>query len=145
MRPSHACYTLISQFEGFSSRIYRCPAGYDTVGYGHRVRMGECYGGGITHEEAYDLLRRDAAIAADAVHRLIHATLNQSQYDALVSFTFNVGAGALQRSTLRQVLLRGEMARAPDEFRRWVFAGGRKLSGLVQRREAEIATFRRVV
>jgi lysozyme len=113
----------------------------NTIGYGHVVRIHEKFLNPITEEEAYLLLRQDVAHAAAAVRRLIPVPLNQPRYDALVSFTFNVGAGALQRSTLRQVLLREEYHAAPPEFRRWVYAGGRKMAGLIRRREAEIAVF----
>lgn len=73
--------------------------------------------------------------------RLIQVPLNDNQFDALVSFTFNLGAGALQRSTLRRRVNREEHEVVPAEFRRWVWAGGRKLKGLVWRREAEAARY----
>lgn len=141
MRPSHNAYDLIARFEGFSAKIYRCPAGYETIGYGHQIKKGEIYAGGISRDSAYDLLRHDVRNAACAVTRLLPIELTQARYDALISFTFNLGAGVLQRSTLRQVLLRKEFALAPDEFRRWVYARGLKLKGLQHRREAEIALF----
>ena len=141
MRPSHLCYGLIQRFEGFSTEIYRCVAGCETIGYGHRLKKGEAYPDGITADIAYELLRQDVSDAARAVERLLPLPLNQFQHDALVSFTFNLGAGVLQRSTLRQVIIRKEFTLAPDEFRKWVYAGGRKLSGLMHRREAEIAVF----
>ena len=79
----------------------------------------------------------DLVMAERAVLRLIQARLADDQFDAMVSFTFNLGAGALQRSTLRRKINREEHAAVPAEFRRWVWAGGRKLKGLVMRREAE--------
>jgi GH24 family phage-related lysozyme (muramidase) len=72
------------------------------------------------------------------VLRLIQVPLDDGQFDALVSFTFNLGAGALQRSTLRRKVTREEHEKAPAEFRRWVWADGHKLAGLVRRRETEI-------
>ena len=76
-------------------------------------------------------------IAERAVLRLIKVPLTDGQFDALVSFTFNLGSGALQRSTLRRKVNREEHEEVPAEFMRWVWAGGRKLKGLVRRREAE--------
>jgi GH24 family phage-related lysozyme (muramidase) len=130
---------LIKQFEGFSPAIYICPAGYPTIGYGHVVKPQERqqFASGITPEQAETLLRQDVQTAERAVLRLITVPLTDGQFDALVSFTFNLGAGALQRSTLRRRVNRGDHAGVPPEFRKWVWAGGRKLQGLVRRREAE--------
>jgi GH24 family phage-related lysozyme (muramidase) len=97
----------------------------------------ERFANGIGEDEAEDLLRRDAAIAERAVPRLITVPLTDGQFDALVSFVFNVGAGGLQRSTLRRKVNREEHALVPAEFMKWIWAGGRKLQGLVRRREAE--------
>ena len=130
---------LIKRFEGFSHTVYICPAGYPTIGYGHVVKPQEReqFAGGITTEQAEALLRQDVQTAERAVLRLITVPLTDGQFDALVSFTFNLGAGALQRSTLRRKVNRGDHAAVPAEFRKWVWAGGRKLQGLVRRREAE--------
>jgi lysozyme len=97
----------------------------------------EHFSGGITPEQAEALLRQDVQTAEQAVLRLITVPLTDGQFDALVSFTFNLGAGALQRSTLRRKVNRGDHAAVPAEFRKWVWAGGRKLQGLVRRRKAE--------
>lgn len=132
---------LIKRFEGFSAQLYDDAAGYATIGYGHLLQPGEDFSAGITRADADRLLRADVRIAQGAVLRLIDHPLTDGQYDALVSFTFNVGGGALQRSTLRRKINRGELAAAPAEFHRWVYAGGRRLRGLVRRREAEIACF----
>ena len=130
---------LIKRFEGFSPTIYICPAGWPTIGYGHVVQDHERkeFEHGIDEDIGEDLLRLDAGVAERAVLRLIHVPLADGQFDALTSFTFNLGAGALQRSTLRRKVNREEHARVPAEFRRWVWAGGRKLKGLMRRREAE--------
>lgn len=132
---------LIKRFEGFSATVYICPAGYPTIGYGHLVREAEQYEQGITEAEAEDLLRRDVHAAENAVLRLIDVPLTDGQFDALVSFTFNLGSGALQRSTLRRKLNRQEYASVAGEFGRWVWAGGHRLKGLVRRRRAERAVF----
>lgn len=135
---------LIKRFEGFSPTIYICPAGYPTIGYGHLVREHELdrYEQGITEQEAEVLLRRDVKVAERAVLRLIDVPLTDGQYDALVSFTFNLGAGALQRSTLRRKVNREEHADVPAQLMRWVWAGGRRLQGLIRRREAEVLLYR---
>lgn len=128
---------LIKRFEGFSRTVYFCPAGYPTIGYGHVVKDDEDFSSGVDEAQAEELLRQDAQIAERAVLRLIDVPLTDGQFDALVSFTYNLGGGALQRSTLRRKINREEHAEVPEQFMRWVWAGGRKLRGLVRRREAE--------
>ena len=132
---------LIKRFEGFSRTVYFCPAGYPTIGYGHVVKPHEDFSGGITQGEAEELLCLDAQIAERAVLRLITVPLTDGQFDALVSFTYNLGSGALQRSTLRRVINRKNHHNVPAQFMRWVWAGGRKLRGLVRRREAEATLY----
>ena len=130
---------LIKRFEGFSKTIYTCPAGYPTIGYGHLVKPNEAesFADGVLKDEATDLLRQDVGIAERAVLRYVDVPLTDGQFDALVSFTFNLGAGALQRSTLRRKVTREEHDEVPAQFKRWVWAGGRKLKGLERRRNAE--------
>ena len=132
---------LITTFEGFSPTSYMCAGGYLTIGYGHVIKEGEAFPSGITEEEARTLLRKDVHIAERVVLQLICVPLSDGQFDALVSFTFNLGSGALQRSTLRQKLNRSDYGRAANEFGRWTFAGGRKLPGLIRRRAAERQRF----
>jgi lysozyme len=134
---------LICRFEGFSPVIYICPAGYPTIGYGHLITEAnkEQFLDGVDEDEALELLRKDVATAERAVLRLINVPLTQGQFDALVSFTFNLGSGALQRSTLRRKVNREEHDDVPAEFMKWVWAGGRKLKGLVKRRKAEIECY----
>ncbi len=92
---------------------------------------------GISREEAEELLKRDVLWAEKGVLRLINVPLTDGQFDALVSFTFNLGTGALQRSTLRRKVNREEHDRVPKEFIRWVWASGRRQAGLVRRRNNE--------
>ena len=134
---------LIKRFEGFSRTVYFCPAGYPTIGYGHVVKDDEDFSAGIDEAQAEDLLRQDAQIAERAVLRLINVPLTDGQFDSLVSFTYNLGGGALQRSTLRRKINREEHGEVPEQFMRWVWAGGRKLKGLVRRREAEAINYER--
>lgn len=141
LRTSDAGIALIKRFESFCATVYRCPAGKPTIGYGHVVLLGEQFGT-ITEADAIELLRHDLAIAEGAVRRLITVPLTQSQFDALVSFTFNVGEGALEKSTLRRRINQGNWALAKSELLRWVYAGGKKLKGLVARREEEAGMLR---
>jgi lysozyme len=138
LRTSDAGIALIKRFESFCANLYRCPAGKPTIGYGHVILPGEQFGT-ITEAEAIELLRRDLAIAEAAVRRLITIPLAQSQFDALVSFTFNAGEGALERSTLRQRINQRDWPKAASELRRWVHGAGKVLPGLVTRRDEEVA------
>ena len=130
---------LIKRFEGFSSSIYICPAGYQTIGYGHVVHDDEKqrFAEGIDKDEGEEILRKDVRWAERGVLRLIDVQLTDGQFDSLVSFTFNLGTGALQRSTLRRKVNREEHDDVPAQFKRWVWAGGRKLNGLMRRRNTE--------
>ncbi len=130
---------LIMEFEGFADKIYECQGGKLTIGYGHVMSRGEIakFSAGISKVQAIELLRQDVANAEQSVTRLISADITPWQFDALVSFTFNVGAGALQRSSLRRRVNAGQHEQAAREFMRWIFAGGRKLEGLIRRRKAE--------
>lgn len=139
---------FVARFEGCKLRLYNDPTNNATIGVGHLVHMGPINGSepaefrkGITRERALELLEQDARTAAAAVRRLIRVPLKQHQLDALISFTFNCGEGALQTSTLRRRLNAGEYAAVPAELRKWVFSQGKKLPGLVRRREAEGVLF----
>jgi lysozyme len=139
MKASDAAIALIAHYEGFSPTPYWCAGGHLTIGYGHVIRADETFDAPLTELQARALLVADVAVAEQAVQHYITAMLTQGQYNALVSFTFNVGAGALQRSSLRRVVNRQAFADVPMQLRRWVYAGGKQLRGLVRRREAEIA------
>ncbi len=133
---------LIKSFEGFSAKAYLDAAGLQTIGHGHLILPHEksSFKNGITATDAESLLKKDVQLAENAVARLIKIPLNNCQFDALVSFTFNVGAAALQRSTLRHKVNRQEHEQVPTEFMRWVYAGGERIPGLIRRRmlEAEL-------
>lgn len=136
---------LIQAFEGFSPTVYICPAGYPTVGYGHVVLPGETFDRPLSQAEGDALLARGLPRYELAVCRLIGVPLPDSCFDALVSFTFNLGEGALAASTLRRLINAGRIADAGPQFDRWVLAGTQKLPGLVRRRAAERALFERGV
>ena len=128
---------LIRSFEGFRPTVYLCAAGWPTVGIGHVVREGEDFSAGVTEEEALQLLAQDAGAAERAVLRNICVPLSDEQFDSLVSFSFNLGGGALQRSTLRARVNREEHEEVPPEFLKWCRAAGVILKGLLRRRRAE--------
>jgi len=136
-RISEAGLNLIKGFESFQPKAYLCPAGYKTIGYGHVIKSHERLPELLTKSEANELLLYDVAAAERAVQRLVGVQLLGCQYDALVSFTFNLGSGALQRSSLRRKVNREEHNEVPRELMKWVRAGGRILKGLVLRRQAE--------
>ncbi len=128
---------LIKRFEGFSPVIYRDAARLATIGYGHLVRTGEQFPSLISEEDAERLLAKDVIHAERSVLRLTKRPLSDGQFDALVSFVFNVGAGAYQRSTLRSKVNGVYDAEVPGELMKWVRAGGKILPGLIRRRKAE--------
>jgi lysozyme len=134
-----AGFELIKYFEGLRLQAYLCSAGVPTIGYGST--KGVTLGMTITKQEAEDLLRRDLHLAERSVLRLVTVPLNDNQFDALVSFVFNVGGGALQRSTLRQKLNRREYWNVPSELLKWCRAGGKRSAGLLRRRQAEAELF----
>lgn len=128
-------FNFIKAYEGYSSKPYICPAGYMTIGYGHVLQTNSVEE--ISHDDALELLRKDIEKAEFALYRLIKVSLMQHQFDMLVSFLFNLGSGALQRSSLRAKVNRGEHEQVPAEFTKWIYAGGIKLPGLIRRRAAE--------
>lgn len=132
---------MIARLEGEVLHAYRDQAGVLTIGVGHVVKKGESFPGTITKEESRELLRKDVKIAEDAVNNSVKVSLTQDQFDALVSFTFNVGGGALKKSTLLRLLNAGDYQGAADQFPKWRVAGGKVLQGLVNRRQAERQTF----
>ncbi len=144
MRISEAGMSLIAEFEGFSATPYNDPAGHCTIGIGHLLHMGACNSadrGRVDYDAAVRLLRTDVRRYEDAVNRLITVQLNQNQFDALVSFTFNLGYGALEGSTLRRRLNAGRYGDVCEQLRRWNKAEVNgvmiELAGLTRRREAE--------
>lgn len=129
---------LIKHFEGLRLSAYQCSAHVWTIGYGHTADVGE--NDVITEEEALYFLHQDLAESERAVNQYVHVPLTQNQFDALVSFVFNLGAGNFLTSTLLKKLNSGDDG-AAQEFGRWIHASGKALPGLVRRREAERALF----
>lgn len=141
-----AAIDLAKRFEGFHrvpsadpgwAHPYVCPAGYWTIGYGH---ICDPKHPPITEAEAEDYLVADLKTALNATLRYcpVLATEPELRLAAIVDFTFNLGAGRLQTSTLRRRVNQRNWSGAATELRRWVYGGGKVLAGLVARREAEV-------
>ena len=134
---------LIAAHEGFRAKAYVCPAGVITIGYGttriggKAVKLGEV----CTKEQAEYWLRADVAKFETAIEKLVKVPLTQGEFDALVSFVYNIGDGAFAKSTLLKKLNGGDKAGAASEFAKWNKGGGVVLKGLVIRRVAERARF----
>ena len=129
----------IASYEGFSEKAYIPIKGdVPTIGFGSTegVKMGDA----ITVPQALDRLRRDITVAESAISRCVRVPLSQGELDAYTSLAFNIGTDAFCRSTLVVKLNGGDYAGACEEIKRWVYAGGRRVPGLVARREKEYAT-----
>lgn len=131
---------LILAHEGFREKAYLCPAGVVTIGYGHTGTNAQGHelklGDTVTDAEAIELLWSDIKWAEDAVNAE-HMILDQNQFDALVSFVFNVGISAFKHSTLLRRLKAKDFRSAADEFLRWNKVRGKVSAGLTARRKAE--------
>lgn len=145
MKTNEAGMEIIKTFEGFSSKVYRCPALVCTVGFGStygkdgkRITMKHP---DVSKKEAEFLLHREVRHTEDAVRRLSKDRLNENQFSAVVSLGYNIGTGNLQSSTLMRMVRRGDIDEAADQFPRWKKANGRTLSGLVRRRAVERELF----
>ena len=143
MNPSDACYAMIKRFEGMRLEAYPDPAtGGEpwTIGVGHTGP--EVHLGLVIDERIADAyLVKDAVHAADAVNSLVRVDLTQNQFDALVSFVFNCGAGAFSKSTLLRKLNEGDYLGASLEILRWNRGAGKVMEGLTRRRGAEQSLF----
>ena len=136
MKISQKGINLIKVFEGLSLKAYKDSVGVITIGYGStgpHVSMGQT----ITEAQAESLLKSDLSRFEKGVSDLVPVPLNQNQFDALVSFSFNLGLGNLKSSTLLRKLNSLDYSGASKEFERWNKAGGKVLAGLTRRRIAE--------
>ena len=140
LKISQAGIDLMKDFEWFHAESYLCPAKILPQAWGSTIGITKDTPP-VTMAEGEEMLKRDLGRFERGVHRLCPVSLNQGQYDALVSFSFNTGS--LSVSTLRKKLLRGDYGGAANNFTRRVYAGGRRLAGLVRGREAERALFLR--
>lgn len=147
MNTSKAGLDLIKQFEGLRLKAYKCPADVWTIGYGHTSAAGQPAvksGMSITEAQANKILASDLGQYEDAINNSVKVDLTQNQFDALVSFVYNVGIGAFQKSTLLKKLNAGQYDAVPGELMKWTKGGGKELPGLVRRRRAEAALWRGV-
>ena len=139
LRTSQAMVEAIKKHEAWRANAYICPAGVWTIGYGHTATAKR--GMSISKAEGERLFKKDLQVFENAIHRLVKVSLNQNQFDALVSFAYNCGAPALSQSTLLRVLNQGNYQEAANQFLRWTRGGGKVLPGLVKRRQAEKELF----
>lgn len=145
MKPSSHCFALLRELEGLSLVAYDDGGGVWTIGYGHTggVKPGER----ITKEQAEAFLESDAGIAGGCVNDLVEPSLEQNEFDALVSFVFNVGCGGFRTSALLRLLNERDMEGAAEQFSRWVYQTDRRTGkktknrGLISRRAKETALF----
>jgi lysozyme len=135
---SDACVTLVKTFEGFEAKAYKCPAGVWTIGYGHTLNVKPT--DVITEVAASMLLKEELQNYADKVDKIV-AVASQNQFDALVSFAYNVGTSALSGSTLLKKHNAGEYLEAQEQFLKWDRAAGKVLAGLTRRRAHEAALY----
>ena len=146
MNVSKAAIALIKHHEGVRSRPYRCPANLWTVGVGHLIGDGkslpDSWNRTFSQEEIDGILKSDLRRFELGVHKMLpNVPLRQHEFDAIISFCFNLGLGCFQRSTLRQALLRGDKKAAMESLVKYCRAGGKILRGLQIRRLDEKALF----
>ena len=130
---------LIKHFEGCELEAYKCPAGVWTIGYGHIKTAVE--GMTITQHQADEMLIEEMNEYEGYINNSVRVDLTQNQFDAMVSWVYNLGSGNLNTSTLLKVLNSGDYAGVPEQLLRWNKAGGRVLEGLPRRRQAEADLF----
>lgn len=130
---------IIKRFEGCKLTAYKCPAGVWTIGYGHtgNVKPNQT----ITQLDAERLLKLDLKKFEEGVSSLVKVKINENQFAALVSFSYNVGLGALRSSTLLRLLNSGDIKGAAKQFLRWNKASGKEIPGLTKRRIVEQSLF----
>ena len=139
MKTSQEGIALIKKFEGCELTAYQCSAGVWTIGYGHTKDVVE--GMEISQETAEEWLVKELDEYENYIHKYVSAPLSQNQFDALVSWVYNLGPANLKASTLLKVLNAGDYEGVPAQIKRWNKAGGQVLEGLIRRREAEALLF----
>jgi len=131
--------SLIKKFEGLELNAYQCAAGVWTIGYGHTKGVFE--GQKITKAEADEMLVLEMEEYEKAVNDAVTISIDQCMFDALVSWTYNLGPSNLNASTMLKVLNSGNYDGVPEQIKRWNKAGGKVLEGLIRRRNAEALLF----
>lgn len=132
---------LIKGFEGYSGTPYQDVVGIWTWGYGHARKFKEELPDSVSRPEAEALLQTDLVPACKCVNQCVKVPINQNQFDALVSFVYNIGGSAFSASTLLKKINASEMDGAENEFLRWNRAGAKVIDGLTRRRAAEAKLF----
>jgi len=133
---------LIRHFEGFQPHVYTCPGGMPTIGFGHVVKEGETFEQPMSVQQAYDLLKEDVKFVEKALQDTVKVPLTIYQFDALSSLIYNIGVGAWEKSNfLKRLNDKEDYYEVSSEFLRWVFAGSKRLRGLMRRRETERQLF----
>lgn len=140
MRTSETGKDIIRNIEKFAASRYPDGKGY-SIGYGHQILPGEYFAEPITKQKADELLEMDVKKAERAVNNNVTVPLKQSQFDALVSFVYNIGENAFKKSTMIRYINAGRYDLAAEEFNRWTYYQGNISKGLVTRREAEKRMF----
>lgn len=138
MKTSQKGLDLIKKFEGFSDKEYICPAGKPTIGYGHVILPNEHFPSSITKEEAETLLKKDLQPREKSLNILVKVSINQNQFDALMSFIYNIGVENFKQSTLLKFINEKLFNKIPNQFRRWKYINKVVSNGLIARREEEI-------
>ena len=139
MKTSAEGLSLIKKFEGCELYAYQCSAGVWTIGYGHTKDVEP--GMQITKEDAEEMLVEELHEYESYINDFVTAPLSQNQFDALVSWVYNLGPANLKSSTMLKVLNAGKYEDVPAQMKRWNKAGGKVLEGLIRRREAESLLF----
>lgn len=139
LTPSSNATDLIKCFEGFQPKAYYCPGKQLTIGYG--TTRGVTPRMMVTHEQALEFLQRDADLVGRTINSAVKVAINQNQFDALVSFTYNVGEGNFLRSSMLKYINLGQFDNASNEFTKWDFINKVIFPGLRNRRNAEKALF----
>ena len=142
MKTSNEGISLIQKFEGCELEAYQCSAGVWTIGYGHTKDVVE--GMTITKEQAEQMLVDELHEYENYINEYVTVALSQNQFDALVSWVYNLGPANLKASTMLKVLNSGKYEDVPAQMKRWNKAGGKVLEGLIRRREAEACLFKGV-
>tara|TARA_R110000868_G_scaffold106128_4_gene291200 strand:+ start:7460 stop:7912 length:453 start_codon:yes stop_codon:yes gene_type:complete len=146
MRLSIVGLNLIKRYEGFSSKPYLCPAGVPTIGYGSTYyennQKVELKDNPISEDWALELLLNNLVLYEKSVDSMVISLINQTQFDALVSFCYNVGTNAFKKSTLLKIInVNPNDPNIAIQFARWNRANGKVIKGLVKRRQSEAALY----
>jgi lysozyme len=123
---------------GFASISYKCSGNKNTIGWGHVIKESDKIVQPIDRVKAEELLLNDIEWAEDAINKLVKVEINQNQFDSLVCFVFNIGENNFRNSTLLKLLNEGSLDLVPTQLMRWVYAAGKQLRGLENRRFAEV-------